>query len=1124
MIPRVSGQALAMPVFRKLLRIMKLVTLFMLVASLHISAKGLSQEITFLGRNVRLEKVFSVIKEQTHHVVFFESDALALDKTVDIDVKKASLQQVLAICFKDQPVEYVIKGKNIFVTRKMLMEKISNAVPIDVTGQITDEKGTPMPGVTIRVKGSSKGVATDEKGMFKLNVEKGNVLEISFIGYQKQEITVMSDAPLKVSMTLDQGQMNEVVVVAYGTQKKVTLTGAVATIKTKEIKQSPAANLAVTLAGRLPGLFAQQTSGEPGRDATYLFMRGRGTLNSAAPIILVDGVERELTSIDPNEVETVSILKDASSTALFGVRGANGVILVTTKRGTETTPTISFTAETGFQTFTRWPSQVDGYNWATLKNQAWKNDNPHPEVNDAPPYSDYALERFRLQDWPEVYPNNNWRDKLMNTWVPQTRYNLNLNGKGGNVAYFVNVGFLDQRGQWKIDPSVTDYDPTQFMKRYNFRSNIDATLNKSKTLKTFLNASGYLEKVNGPNASSPEIVDRMLSYWPTVQPGPLTPDGQVLVGSGNLSESPWAYINRTGYRQESRSNLTASWGLEQDLGFLTKGLSTRVMFSFDTRSLYYLNGTKQYQYWVQVIDPNSQTPDGRDVVTYQRTRTDFDNTPLSTASSSNFQSFYEMQWHINYNRRFKDKHEVTGLLLAQQQSLIKPADALPFNVRGLATRLTYAYDNKYLAEFNAGFNGSEQFAKGKRYGFFPSFSAGWNVHHEAFFGNLVKTVSLLKIRGSYGMVGGDQLGNRRFLYLDDIQRGGGSYSANLGRGARINESFFGNPNIKWEVAKKGNVGLELGLFNQLTMGVDIFKERRDNVLIYRGTVPTLIGVSASTLAPANIGVVENKGYEIELNYNKAITKKLSIITKLNLNYADNLILFNDEIQLNEDYAYRYRNTGYQIGQQWGYQVTGFFKDQEEIDKSGLTYQGQYPRPGDFIYADLNADGIIDNRDMMPIGSSTLPKYNWGGAVSITYGNLDVSFLFQGAFKATGQFNPWELDDFRERHLHAWTPERAESGYEILYPALSLRPSSSQTSNTFFNENKSFIRLKNAEIGYNLPASLINKLSIRSVRIYANGLNLFTWDKMVQKDWDPELNNKSAYPVYRVVNFGITAMF
>ena len=429
---------------------------------------------------------------------------------------------------------------------------------VNVSGTVVDAEGISIPGATVRLQSFTQtvGVITDADGKFSLNnIPQNGMLIFSFVGYKTLEVPIYGKTVINVVLEEDAELLSDVVVVAYGTQKKTSLTGAVASISTKEIKQSPAANLAVTLTGRLPGLFATQRSGEPGRDQTLLYMRGRGTTNGQSPLILVDGVERELTSISPDEVESVSILKDASSTSLYGVRGANGVILVTTKRGTKEIPDISLNAETGFQTFTRWPSTVRAYDWALLKNEAWHNDNPYPTVNDYPPYSDFALERYRLGDWPEVYGDNNWIDKMINKWVPQTRYNMTLNGKGSNVGYFVNVGYLHQGGQWKIDPEPKDYDPSSYLNRYNFRSNIDATLNEARTIKVFLNAAGYFEQVNGPfvehrfnnSTATNEIISRLLNRWPSILPGPLTPDGEVLVGGSSYGESPWAELNRTGY-------------------------------------------------------------------------------------------------------------------------------------------------------------------------------------------------------------------------------------------------------------------------------------------------------------------------------------------------------------------------------------------------------------------------------------------------------------------------------------------------------------------------------------------------------------------------------------------------
>ncbi|HLT42229.1 MAG TPA: SusC/RagA family TonB-linked outer membrane protein, partial [Sphingobacteriaceae bacterium] len=549
------------------------------------------------------------------------------------------------------------------------------------------------------------------------------------------------------------------------------------------------------------------------------------------------------------------------------------------------------------------------------------------------------------------------------------------------------------------------------------------------------------------------------------------------------------------------------------------------MMSFDTKTLYQLNASRNYETWTQIIDPNLQDEDGRDQVYY--TKIGGENTPLSMSSGSTFESFSNFQFMVNYNRLFSGKHQVTGLLMAQQEQRIRPGDRLPFNLRGVSSRVTYGYHNLYFAEFNAGYNGSEQFAKGKRYGFFPSVSASWVASNEAFMQD-ISFMDLLKFRGSYGQVGNDRLGSKRFLYLDDIQRVGGGYSPSLGVGATISESYIGNPDIKWEIADKFNIGLEIGLLQQFNLTVDVFKEKRSNVLISRGMVPMLTGIVGDVRPPVNIGIVENKGYEIELKYNKQFANSLSLFSNINFNRAKNKVVFMDEPILSEDYAYRYRQTGYSIGQHFGYIVDGYFNSPEEIS-SYMPYEiGRSPRPGDFKYRDVNGDGKINDRDMAPIGHSVIPEYTYGAAFGVSYKGFSISALFQGVANVStylSDIGVYETYDFRERMLHAWTPERYAAGEEILYPALSTGLSSSNNNNSFYLENTSFVRLKNAEVGYEFStANWMSFLKAQSFRVYVNGMNLFTWDKMRTKDYDPEISNSFTYPVYRVFNAGVNIIF
>ncbi|MFC3562643.1 SusC/RagA family TonB-linked outer membrane protein [Pedobacter jamesrossensis] len=998
-----------------------------------------------------------------------------------------------------------------------------------ISGVVIDSADTrPLVGVSITIQGTKNVTQTDGDGKFRLNALASDNLVFQYLGFVTKVINIGNQSEFRVVLNSASQKLGEVVVVAFGTQKKVSVTGAINSIQTKEIKQSPAANLAVTLAGRLPGLTSIQKSGEPGRDLTNLYIRGQGTVNAQSPVVLVDGIERDLTYIDPNEVESVTILKDASSTAIFGVRGANGVILVTTKRGTSEKPSINFTTETGLQDFTRKLQPVNSYEFATLRNLAQQNDGLGPAFSPA------ALEHYRTGDDPVRYPNTNWRELLMKDYSSQSRYNLNVSGASKSMKYFINAGYLSQGGQFNTEKGL-NYDPSFALDRYNFRSNIDVQLNSS--LKAFLNVAGYLEKQNMPGGvlrtfgdrnsqlageSTADFIFTFMNDMNSTDPGPLTPDGQVITNP-IVPHPAYGQINRAGYTQQTRNNILASYGMEQTLDFITKGLSTKVIVSFDARSTNNLFATKSYQKFVQVIDPNTAE------VSYRKFNAD-ENTPLDISGSAFFTTLSNIQGYLNYNRLF-GKHAVSGLVLYQQQKNIVDSQ-LPFNLRGAATRLTYAYDSRYLFEFNAGYNGSEQFVKGKRFGFFPALSAGWVISNESFLKDN-KTISLLKLRGSYGEVGNDRIGGSRFLYLDDIiVAPGGGYSNSLGFGNTIVTNRLRNENLTWEVAKKANVGLEIGLFNALNLTVDVFTEKRDNILRRRGTIPTLNGLPISALPPVNIGVVQNRGFEAELNYKKVFNKDFSILTRANLSFARNKQLFADEPLLPASFAYRYRQTGYRIGQPFGYIVDRYFTSIQDIANSPVqSVGGHESRPGDLKFKDLNNDGVIDDKDHGPIGYSNVPEYQFGGAISINYKNFDLSALVQGVsniynlYAGAGTF---EGTNYYSQHLESWTAERFASGAPINYPRLTTQTSPNQNYNSFFVIDASYVRLKNVELGYTLPTNWAGKVGAKNIRLYFNGLNLYTWDKLPTKNFDPELTlsgrGQFTYPITRVYNLGVNVTF
>ncbi|WP_196939775.1 TonB-dependent receptor [Sphingobacterium pedocola] len=1111
---------------------LKLTITLLTICCLQLIANG--QRVTLKERNAPLAKVLSKIEKQSGYTFFYNKREINLE-SVYIEVNNESLSNTLDALFKGKPYGYEIQDKIVVLNRQGAQKKTNTStknvrsvkiVQQTLTGIVRDIDGNVVSGVSILVKGTARGASTDTNGRYQIEAQAGETLIYQIVGFHAKEV-LLTEGQTTSDIVLESvlEDIDEVVVVGYGVQKKETVTGSIASIQTKEIKQSPAANLAVTLAGRLPGLTSIQRSGEPGRESAELYLRGVSTINSQNPIILVDGVERELTYIDPNEVESVTILKDASSTAIFGTRGANGVILVTTRRGKGEKPQINFSSEFSLQDFTRSPKPVNSYDYAVLKNLALENEGRTHE------FTAEQIEKYRLGNDP-MYPNTSWQNILLKDYAPQHRYNLNVSGAGKMAKYFVNAGYINQGGQFKTEKDLS-YDPSFKMDRYNFRSNIDIDLNKR--LKAFMNVAGYLEKLNSAAGAYVEGVslDNLASSSPSLWilaymndlnatlPGPLTPDGQVLT-SQTVAMPSYGQLNRTGYVQRAITNVTATYGMEHDLDFITKGLSAKAIMSYDTKAANNFYATKQYPRYIYEIIQNEA---GENVVNY-RPYDSNENTPLGLHGIRTYQTRSNVQAFLNYQRSFA-KHNVTGLLLFQQEKTVINAE-LPYNLRGFSGRLTYGYADKYFAEFNAGYNGSEQFAKGKRFGFFPAVSGAWLVSNEDFFKN--DLVTLLKVRGSYGHVGNDRIGGRRFLYLDNIQMGGGG-SGSLGRGQTINISSLRNADLTWELAKMTNIGLEVGLWNELTLNVDMFRERRDNILIYRQSISRVIGLSSGVLPPANMGKVENKGYEIELNYKKRFNADFSLFSKAHLSYARNKVLFIDEPIRGDDFAYRYTSTGYSIGQGWGYLVDRFFYDDMDIATSPVQNVSTTPRPGDFKYRDLTGDGIVDEKDMAPIGHPSVPEYTLGGALGFNYKGFDFSALLQGVTNVSNFYrnrNIFPRNNFYDMHLNSWTKERADNGDKITYPRLTTLSTQNEWKNDYFTMDASYLRLKNMEIGYTLGSDVTKRFGINSVRIYGNGFNLFTWDRLPTRNFDPELSDELAegysYPVVRYYNVGLNIIF
>jgi len=1027
---------------------------------------------------------------------------------------------------------------------------------VTIAGKVTDSKGETLIGVTIQVQGTTHGTMTDLNGEYKLsNVPVNSRLVVSYVGMQTQTIDV-KERNTSVNIVLEENTktLNEVVVVGYGTQKKEAITGSIASVGSKEITQSSSTNLSTALSGKLSGLSALQNGGgQPGEDVSTIYLRGVSTLNGAQPLIMIDGVPRDdMDELDLNEVESVSILKDASATAVFGVRGANGVILITTKRGAEGKAKLDINAKQSYSSFTCEPQRVTSVEYMNLRNLALANDglqaafspaviakyqNPLAGLNPSDP--NYAQEA-QIREY--MYPNNDWYRMLIKPYTPQTNLSVNVSGGTKQVNYFINAGYIHQGGNLNIAPDLS-FNPAAMMDRFTFRSNLDYKITNS--LSAYLNLGSYLENDNMPlsggmygNSESWMMSDLMYqatSILP-ITPGPLTlpgfgvPAGKI-VDPGYLDRSAYEIMNGRGYQTDIYSRLYSTLGATWDLGAaITPGLSVKGMISFDSYGGTTTQGAITSELYLAHIDYTTNT------LSYAAKRVPGSPLSLSSLGASTYYKI-DLQGSINYNKTF-GKHTFGGMILGQRDTWDATGGSsdnlIPYNMLGVVARASYNYDNRYFAEYDMGYNGSEQFAPSNRFGYFPAYSVGWVLTNENFLKNS-EILTKLKLRASYGIVGNDQISSTRFLYLDNNTMGGG-YLPSLGLGQQVNLGLVGNPNIQWEIAKKRNIGVDFSLFKNLSGSFDYFTEERSDILITRNTVPNFLGVPGSDIPKANMGVVDNHGYEAELNYNLPINKNLSFRLKGNFSFARDIVKAADEVKRDGTYASQYLTTGYPIGQCFGYKIDwkdhgGYWVSQDEIKNSGLVYQIGTPRVGDFKYIDENHDGVINSKDEVPIGySSVVPEIVYGFTFGTTYKTFDFSIFFQGVakysmyYQAQNVFDNIEQGTYYDYQMNSWTLARYQAGAKITYPALSTQNGPNYNPNDFFIMNRSYTRLKNIELGYTLPEQYLKSLGIHKLRIFVGGQNVCLWDCLRTKHIDPEQSGPLDYPITKMWNLGLNVSF
>ena len=1003
-----------------------------------------------------------------------------------------------------------------------------------VTGIVKDQTGEPIIGASVLEKGSTNGVITDLDGNFKLTVSNAvkAVLQISYVGYKTQEISVNGKTLLEVVLKEDTELLDEVVVVGYGAQKKESVVGAISQVSSKELLASPAANVSQAIAGKIPGVITTQTSGAPGQDDTKINIRGRATFaGDGSPLILVDGVERTFSQIAPDDIETISVLKDASATAVYGVRGANGVMLITTKRGRDQKPEVNLTANWQIQSPTRSDTYLDSYQSVVLLEEALKNDGLPSQfsANDIEMYRKSAAGELSGLD-AMLYPNVDWYDEVLKKSAPAQRYNVSVRGGTKRMRYYASAELYDQKGLIKeLSQDMYGNSSSPSYRRYAFRANMDLFLTKDLTFS--VNFGTRFEERRGSNTSESSTFSQTF-YEMNHTPGWLFPvsyevqNGEstktLYGGSSQYQSNIVAALAKGGYYRATNTINETNFILDYKMDWLTKGLSAKGMVSFDYDSYYKKMFKADFATYELNDRDNYESMDA-----YNQFNSDGE-LAYSKENSTTYKLYMEAQ--VNYARQF-GKHDVTAMALYNQNDYRYNSE-LAKRYQGLVGRVTYGYDDRYLAEFNAGYNGSENFLQGKRFGFFPAVSLGWRISNEEFMAGTAQWLNNLKIRASYGEVGNDIYTvngtAQRFLYEEKWSQVSNAYYFGSSGKTGIYESQYPNLGVTWERAHKYNVGLEFGLWNGLLNGnVDVFYEKRNDILTSYLTRPQWVGVA---LAAGNLGETKNSGYEIELKHNNRINEDLSYNVGLTYSHARNEIISMDEPELKT--AYRKRE-GNPISQYFGLIAEGFVT-QADLDNPDFPVSTfGTVKVGDLKYKDANGDGFIDDRDESRIGYSDIPENTYALSLGVNYKGWGFSVMFQGVDHVSRYYDAEAMYAFvsggkvKEHHLERWNPAQSEA-YNLEhanYPLLHYDNygDHNQRTNSFFLKNGSFVRLKNIELSYTLPENWSKVAGMSNCRLYVNANNLITWDHLNNLT-DPESNGSNRYPIMKTVNFGVNIKF
>ena len=1000
---------------------------------------------------------------------------------------------------------------------------------LNISGTVTDAAGEALIGVSVTVKDAKGlGTITNIDGKYNIKIQQYHTLVFSYIGYKPVSVLVKGDKKvIDVQMSEEKtNAIDEVVVTGLGTQKKLTVTGAITNVDVSQMKQFPSSNFTNALAGNVPGIIAMQSSGQPGKSTSRFWVRGISTFGaSASAMILVDGFERNnIDDLNIEDIESFSVLKDASATAIYGSKGANGVILITTKHGKAGKININVKGEASYNTRTITPKFIDAPTYANLLNEA------RVTRNLAPQYQPEELALIRSGLDPDFYPNVDWSKLLLKNGAMSYRADLSMSGGGNTARYFVSLSYVEDQGMYNTDETLRKkYDTNANYKRWNYRMNVDIDVTPTTIIK--LGVSGNLNKRNSPGLGDQYLWSELFGFNALSSPV-LYSNGYVPAYGNNIHQmNPWVSSTRTGYNEEWDNNIQTNVTVDQKLDFITKGLSFTGRFGYDT----YNSNHSYYRLWPAMYRANSRDSQGN--IIWDKL---FEETSMSQTSGGDGSRHEFLEALLRWDRTFDKLHNFSAVSRFTQDERIQTRNigtdiknSVSKRNQGLAGQLTYNYALRYFIDFNFGYNGSENFADHHRYGFFPAFSLAWNVAEEPLVKKALPWLNMFKLRYSWGKVGNDNMGRFPYLYtLDYTPNIGYNWGSNLSSGTipGIHYTQMASPNVTWEVARKTDFGFDFVAFdNKFSLTMDYFHEKRTGIFIQRMFLPDITGLESYPWA--NVGAVKSKGFDGNFQYKDHIGE-INWTVRGNITYSKNTILERDEE--NNVYAYQY-GKGYRVNQQRGLIALGLFRDYDDIRNSPKQSWGTV-QPGDIKYKDVNGDGIVDDGDRVAIGATDTPSLIYGLGASVSWRGFDLNLHFQGAGKYTFLINSGAVNAFRDGRWgnilqgitdNRWISSDISGTKETEnpnapYPRLSYGYNlNNQQSSSFWLRNGRFLRLKNLDIGYTLPKPMVNTIHLESVRIYISGQNLITWSPF--KLWDPELDSRQRgqiYPITRSFTAGI----